>query len=204
MSRRAYHSSHDSDPDGREPTAFFETLDLLPQHHALMTPRGEVVRLNRWLVELLRRIPRGRYLEEELGSFARIIAGTRAPRTGDGHLDALPIRELHTAVGTCRMWGWWVELDRYGLGRLVLMTLQPIDPDVPDEVLRALLGLTPKEVVVARLLCDGRSNAGIATALCISRHTARHHVANVMRKLGVRSRAEVGPRIRELLREKGN
>jgi DNA-binding CsgD family transcriptional regulator len=170
-----------------------------------MTPRGEVVRLNRWLAELLRRMPRGRYLEEALGSFARTIADTRPPRTGARHVEPPSMRELRTAMGTCRMWGWWVELDRYGLGRLVLMTVQPVDLEaVPDEVLRKRFGLTRRQIAVARLLAEGRSNEGIAVALCISQYTARHHTEAVMAKLGVSSRAEVGPRLRNLPPENSN
>ena len=184
----------------RDPATLFDTLDLLPQHQALMTPAGTTVRVNRWLSELLRRVPDGRYLEEALGAYARSIADLRPPCGCDGR-GAPATLQYQTATGPCLLWGWCVELDCYGLGRLVLMTVQPLDPDLPpDATIRALLGLTRKEVAVARLLAEGRSNAGVATALCISPHTARHHTENIMAKLRVRSRAEVGPRLRDLPR----
>jgi DNA-binding CsgD family transcriptional regulator len=50
--------------------------------------------------------------------------------------------------------------------------------------------LTPRESEVLTLLAGGMTNADIATRLVISRRTAEHHVANVLAKLGMKSRAE--------------
>lgn len=184
----------------QDPATLYDTLDLLPQHQALMTPAGTTVRVNRWLSELLRRVPDGRYLEQALGSYARSIADPRPP-CGCGACGAPVTLHYQTATGPCLLWGWCVELDRYGLGRLVLMTVQPLDPDLPsDDAIREAFGLTRKEIDVARYLAEGRTNAWIAAALCISEHTARHHTEHVFRKLGVSSRAEVGPRLRALRR----
>jgi DNA-binding NarL/FixJ family response regulator len=43
---------------------------------------------------------------------------------------------------------------------------------------------------VLSLLAAGCSNAEIAQRLYISRRTAEHHVANILAKLGLRSRTE--------------
>ena len=51
-------------------------------------------------------------------------------------------------------------------------------------------GLTPRERAVLALLCEGRSNAQIAWQLGVAEKTARNHVSNLFRKLGVRSRAQ--------------
>lgn len=62
--------------------------------------------------------------------------------------------------------------------------------------LRLQYGLTAREVEVAVLLAQGRSNAAIAEALQISGHTARHHTQRVLTKVGVHSRAEAGAKLR--------
>jgi DNA-binding CsgD family transcriptional regulator len=50
--------------------------------------------------------------------------------------------------------------------------------------------LTRRETEVLSLLAEGCSNAEIAKRLYISRRTAEHHVARILAKLGLRTRAE--------------
>ena len=57
-------------------------------------------------------------------------------------------------------------------------------------------GLTRRELEVATLLAQGRTNTAIASALHISTHTARHHTQRVLGKLGVHSRAAAGAKLR--------
>jgi predicted ATPase/DNA-binding CsgD family transcriptional regulator len=56
----------------------------------------------------------------------------------------------------------------------------------PDQGLTAL---TPREMDVLRLVAQGLSNSGIAGQLVVSEHTVHHHLASILRKLGVPSRA---------------
>jgi LuxR family maltose regulon positive regulatory protein len=50
-------------------------------------------------------------------------------------------------------------------------------------------GLSGREREVLELVAQGRTNAEIAAVLVLSEHTVHRHVANILRKLGVASRA---------------
>lgn len=50
--------------------------------------------------------------------------------------------------------------------------------------------VSPREVQILRLISKGRTTAEIASALGITQRTVKWHVANIFRKLGVRTRAE--------------
>jgi DNA-binding NarL/FixJ family response regulator len=49
--------------------------------------------------------------------------------------------------------------------------------------------LSPREVEVLRLVADGLTNPAIAERLVISEHTVHRHLANILTKLGLSSRA---------------
>jgi non-specific serine/threonine protein kinase len=73
---------------------------------------------------------------------------------------------------------------------LAYATHQP--PDMPPSP--AVPGgapLTPRELQVARLVAQGRSNKDIAAGLVISQRTAEGHVERIRTKLGFRSRAQI-------------
>jgi len=61
-----------------------------------------------------------------------------------------------------------------------------------DELkLRSRMGtLSAREREVLELVCENHSNKSIAAALCVSEFTAKRHVQNILRKLGVHSRWE--------------
>jgi DNA-binding NarL/FixJ family response regulator len=65
-----------------------------------------------------------------------------------------------------------------------------------DGDLQDRFGLTPQQVVVARLLAEGLSNAEIARKLFVSGHTARNHTYRVLTKLGITKRARVNSVLR--------
>ena len=51
--------------------------------------------------------------------------------------------------------------------------------------------LTPREHEIAALVATGRSNKAIAAELSISPPTVARHIANILAKLGFRSRTQI-------------
>lgn len=95
------------------------------------------------------------------------------------------------------------ELERFAIAHADAVGDPPGDPaqaagpDPVDAVLRRA-GLSAREVEVARLVVAGRTDREIAAELFIGVRTVASHVSAVLRKLGVSSRREVGPRLVEL------
>jgi DNA-binding NarL/FixJ family response regulator len=52
-------------------------------------------------------------------------------------------------------------------------------------------GLTPREVEILQLICDGKSNKEIANQLELSANTVAVHRANIMDALGIHKTAEL-------------
>lgn len=82
-------------------------------------------------------------------------------------------REICGSLGAEPALGRAVELQR---------ELRSRAPSVPA-------GVTRRELEILRLIAQGMSNQEIATSLVLSEHTVHRHVANVLGKLGVSSRA---------------
>jgi DNA-binding CsgD family transcriptional regulator len=83
----------------------------------------------------------------------------------------------------------------------LLRALPELLADTPMSALRRQPrhgDLTRREVEIAALVAEGKSNREIADALFISPKTASVHVANVRGKLGVTTRLEVALRAREM------
>nr|MDQ3397035.1 helix-turn-helix transcriptional regulator [Deinococcota bacterium] len=62
---------------------------------------------------------------------------------------------------------------------------------LPKEKPQTLGGLTGRELEVAALVAQGRSNREIALALSVGERTVESHVGNILNKLGFNSRVQI-------------
>ncbi len=85
-----------------------------------------------------------------------------------------------------------------------------LDPEVVSQLLGAgrhshgLAALTPREREVLSLMAEGRSNAGIASALVITPGVVEKHVAGIFGKLGLPPAGEDNRRVLAVLRYLGS
>jgi DNA-binding CsgD family transcriptional regulator len=79
---------------------------------------------------------------------------------------------------------------------VVAVSFEPAAPGPLPEAVRVAFGLTRREAMVAELLARGLTNAQLAKALGVTEKTADTHTSNVLRKLGVHSRAAVASTLR--------
>lgn len=131
------------------------------------------------------------HLEAALAIFVRLGMPLEAARTRS--LVAEALRDVEPEVARAEARSALDGFETLGAGR---------DADAAAALLRALgvkaaragprgIGtLTKREREVLALVADGLSNPEIAERLYVSRKTVQHHVAHILSKLGVRSRAE--------------
>lgn len=77
-----------------------------------------------------------------------------------------------------------------GWGSSIDITI-PLDPPVEPDTLEDTVTLSARELDVMRLVASGTRNRAIAEALGISDNTVKFHVSNLLRKAGVKNRAEL-------------
>jgi DNA-binding NarL/FixJ family response regulator len=78
---------------------------------------------------------------------------------------------------------------RSPLRLLAVMTEQHLEPQAKPAREASLDALTPREREVLTLVAEGLSNAVIANRLRLSDHTVKRHVANMLLKLDLPTRA---------------
>jgi DNA-binding NarL/FixJ family response regulator len=94
-----------------------------------------------------------------------------------------PAAAAFAAMGAVRLRD-EAERELRGLGRRVYRRTGPATAS-------GLESLTERELEVARLVVDRRTNAEIAASLFLSKKTVETHLRNIFAKLGVASRVEL-------------
>ncbi len=112
---------------------------------------------------------------------SRVQAALEAGASGYVIKDAAP-EELAVAIRAARRGE--IHLDA-AVARRLMEWLSPRD-DVPDPFAE----LSERELEILRLIAQGHANKEIARRLVISERTARTHVSNILRKLGLSSRTQ--------------
>jgi DNA-binding CsgD family transcriptional regulator len=191
-----------------DPTALASHLhrladDLVPFADALREGvfvcdrTGRVLHQNGAATELLAADPEQARIQEELEVLSRsldvLARGRKASALEES--SALVANRIRTTGREYHLRGTSL-VNADGSGPLLLIVLRSMAPGpISDEQLRREFGLTERQSRVARLIAEGRTTGEIAKRLAIRAATVRHHVAQVLTKLGVHSRVEVGPRL---------
>jgi len=145
-------------------------------------------------------------LEESIADARNAVlarADARRSSSDDGrpHQNGAPsiTLQVRTSASEYRVRGTAVHASDAGSGAsMVVVWVRQCRPrHLTLDALRARYGLTLREIRVASLLAARSGSREIAEALGISPHTARRHAEAVLRKLGVRSRADVRERLIE-------
>lgn len=178
---------------GHRARSLLRMIDAATDGVALFDRNGTLTHRNPALSHYLESDAESAKVEAELSRLAHTFARFRAPsvdrlpsgfeltfRTGAGHYT------LRASDGETLL----------GVNAAVIVQVHRIARKPFDEaVLMERFGLTPREAEVAAMLAEGSSNKAIAARIAASEHTARRHTENVLRKLGLNSRAQVATRL---------
>jgi DNA-binding NarL/FixJ family response regulator len=113
---------------------------------------------------------------------SRVDAALQAGASGYLIKDAAP-EELAVAIRAAHRGE--MHLDA-GIARRLMDSLRPAGQTAAG----AFDELSERELEILRLIAEGHANKEIATRLVISERTARTHVSNILRKLGLSSRTQ--------------
>lgn len=124
-------------------------------------------------------------------SLARLLSRDGQSESADGAFE----RQVDTGAHryTVRATRAETMLGRSGA---ILVVVKPLTRRAasPTQLVRKF-GLTRREAEIAAMLAGGATNKQIVAALGFTEHTARRHTENVLRKLGLNSRAQVAGRV---------
>ena len=132
-----------------------------------------------------------KHLEAALAAFSRLGMLYEAARTRHALAEAL--RQHSRTLAEAEARAALAVFERLGAGRdadAAAALLRELGVKAARSGPRGIGTLTKREREVLSLLGEGLSNPEIAARLFLSRKTVEHHVAHVLRKLGLKNRAE--------------
>jgi DNA-binding CsgD family transcriptional regulator/PAS domain-containing protein len=184
----------------RRRAGFDALLDTLSDGVQLSNCAGEIVHENPALFQMMARETEAdrallRQRMHSLAQSARGLCEERCHSAEPPDRRSLSLR-ASTPQATYRMVGSLVDRALSGAEPHVMVLLERVTPELPTAtVIREHFALTRKEAEVALLLARGKGTTQIAEALFLSPHTVRRHTESIFRKLNVRTRSEVAPKL---------
>ena len=175
---------------------------------AVLTPawvfsaRGDIVKhRNASAAHFLMEEPEAALVEDAVAALARGLA--LSPEHSKSRPETVGIVQATSAIRTAsasyQLQGSHVTASRLGPSRTILIVARRTSAKpLNSTAVRDRYGLTRRELDVAALICDGLSTTDVARRLSISVHTARRHVEQLLRKLGVHSRGAAQRLLREV------
>jgi len=137
-----------------------------------------------------------RQLDQALTSFGKLGMPYEAARTRFALAELLRAAEPDVAASEARVaLATFEQLGAAGAADAVAAFVRELGLKASRASARPREGLTRREEEVLALIGEGLSNPEIAARLVISRKTVEHHVAHVLDKLGLRSRAEAAAEV---------
>jgi len=122
------------------------------------------------------------------GALSRTLAGRALAQAGQSDRAVAELQRAAAALDTCGALHYRDEAERE-LGKLGHRTYRRTRPGKSDGI--GIDSLTERELQVARLVVDRKTNPEIAAVLFLSQKTVETHLRNIFRKVSVSSRVEL-------------
>lgn len=190
-------------PHGAMPSLPFSAttlriMEIVGDGIACFTPEAACIWANTAYARACATAPAAERLERDIMQNVRATIAAHLARAAAGDPPSM-VRQVRVAGGRLHLTALVAPSSGPGTRETVVVVLSAARAGRrfgDDAELRRRYKLTVRESQVADLLLEGKTNAEVATMLAISPHTARHHTERVFIKLGLRSRAAVGARLR--------